>query len=76
MVPTPPKCYSSTMASFPTYKIVSAPHVADLEVEVNHHLSQGFELVGGPFPAHYGDKTFILQALLQPPAREEFELPT
>lgn len=63
------------MASFPTYKIVSAQHVAELEVEVNHYLSKGFELVGGPFPAVYGEHTFILQALLQPPAREEFELP-
>lgn len=63
------------MASFPTYKIVSAQHVADLEVEVNHHLTQGFELIGSPFPARYGDTTYILQALLLRPAREEFELP-
>lgn len=75
MVPPSRQCYLSPMANFPTYKIVSAQHVAELEVEVNHLLTQGFELIGSPFPATYGDKTFILQGLLQPPAREEFELP-
>ena len=63
------------MPSFATYKTLSAQHLAELEVEVNHRLSQGFELVGGPFPATYGEHTFILQALLLPPTREEFELP-
>lgn len=64
------------MANFPSYRIVSGHSAEALETEVNHLLRQGYELVGAPFSGMFGGKTFLLQGMLQPPEREEFELPT
>lgn len=46
------------------YSIVSATYPADLELRVNKHLEEGWELVGGLAIRTVGGEAFYFQAMV------------